>query len=151
MERKYDEICKTHMTTIILRNNICLCFRTDDLIQTAIRTLFKEATVLCIAHRLQTIADMDRVMVCSIPHRLCKYLYIVCITRINSGFLGFLFCTVILVTQSYHGEVNLTTHILMCFMKEPFAECQVENVLEVGFNATIYFNQISKRTNCPNP
>eukprot|EP00055_Hartaetosiga_balthica_P014402 m.78839 g.78839 ORF g.78839 m.78839 type:complete len:1578 (-) comp8586_c0_seq2:145-4878(-) len=51
---------------------------TDDLIQTTIRTVFKECTILTIAHRLNTILDSDRVMVLSMgelkefdtPHNL---------------------------------------------------------------------------------
>jgi len=36
---------------------------TDSLIQTLIRKEFADVTVLCIAHRLQTIADYDKIMV----------------------------------------------------------------------------------------
>jgi ATP-binding cassette subfamily C (CFTR/MRP) protein 4 len=36
---------------------------TDDLIQTTIKSTFKNKTVLTVAHRLNTIIDMDRVLV----------------------------------------------------------------------------------------
>ncbi len=42
---------------------ILLFFRTDELVQHAIRTCFPNCTVLTIAHRLQTIMDCDRVLV----------------------------------------------------------------------------------------
>ncbi len=38
-------------------------FRTDELIQKAIRDQFKECTVLTVAHRLRTVIDSDRIMV----------------------------------------------------------------------------------------
>lgn len=38
-------------------------FRTDDLIQQAIRHKFRECTVLTVAHRLRTIIDSDRILV----------------------------------------------------------------------------------------
>jgi hypothetical protein len=40
-----------------------LTFRTDELIQHAIRQQFKESTVLTVAHRLRTVIDNDRIMV----------------------------------------------------------------------------------------
>ena len=38
-------------------------FRTDELIQQAIRNKFQECTVLTVAHRLRTVIDSDRVLV----------------------------------------------------------------------------------------
>ena len=38
-------------------------FRTDDLIQQAIRNKFQECTVLTVAHRLRTVIDSDRILV----------------------------------------------------------------------------------------
>lgn len=38
-------------------------FRTDELIQRAIRDAFGECTVLTVAHRLRTVIDSDRIMV----------------------------------------------------------------------------------------
>jgi hypothetical protein len=38
-------------------------FRTDELIQRAIRDQFKQCTVLTVAHRLRTVIDSDRIMV----------------------------------------------------------------------------------------
>ena len=37
--------------------------RTDDLIQNILKTKFKESTILTIAHRLNTIADYDNIIV----------------------------------------------------------------------------------------
>lgn len=44
-------------------NNTNYSFRTDDLIQQAIRNQFRECTVLTVAHRLRTIIDSDRILV----------------------------------------------------------------------------------------
>ena len=38
-------------------------FRTDELIQQAIRNKFQECTVLTVAHRLRTVIDSDRILV----------------------------------------------------------------------------------------
>ncbi len=40
-----------------------ILFRTDELIQGAIRDKFKVCTVLTVAHRLRTVIDSDRIMV----------------------------------------------------------------------------------------
>ena len=40
-----------------------MIFRTDELIQRAIRDTFAECTVLTVAHRLRTVIDSDRIMV----------------------------------------------------------------------------------------
>ena len=37
--------------------------RTDDLIQNILKTKFKECTIITIAHRLNTIADYDKIIV----------------------------------------------------------------------------------------
>jgi ABC-type multidrug transport system fused ATPase/permease subunit len=42
--------------------------KTDTYIQRALRTSFKDATILCIAHRLLTIIDYDRVLVLQDGH-----------------------------------------------------------------------------------
>ena len=38
-------------------------FRTDELIQQAIRNKFQECTLLTVAHRLRTVIDSDRILV----------------------------------------------------------------------------------------
>eukprot|EP00746_Dinoflagellata_sp_MGD_P151193 gnl/MRDRNA2_/MRDRNA2_82850_c0_seq2.p2 gnl/MRDRNA2_/MRDRNA2_82850_c0~~gnl/MRDRNA2_/MRDRNA2_82850_c0_seq2.p2 ORF type:complete len:125 (-),score=38.12 gnl/MRDRNA2_/MRDRNA2_82850_c0_seq2:59-433(-) len=42
--------------------------RTDEIIQKAIRTHFKECTVIAVAHRLETVLDCDRVIVLDYGH-----------------------------------------------------------------------------------
>ena len=39
--------------------------RTDDFIQKTLKTRFKKQTVITIAHRLNTIADYDKIIVMS--------------------------------------------------------------------------------------
>lgn len=45
------------------RKRADVMFRTDELIQRAIRDAFGECTVLTVAHRLRTVIDSDRIMV----------------------------------------------------------------------------------------
>ena len=45
------------------RKRVDVIFRTDELIQRAIRDAFAECTVLTVAHRLRTVIDSDRIMV----------------------------------------------------------------------------------------
>jgi ABC-type transport system involved in cytochrome bd biosynthesis fused ATPase/permease subunit len=42
---------------------ISIDFATDEKIQQMIRTEFVDCTILCIAHRLRTIIDYDRILV----------------------------------------------------------------------------------------
>ena len=46
-----------------MKDCVSLSCRTDELIQRAIRSQFKECTVLTVAHRLRTVIDSDRIMV----------------------------------------------------------------------------------------
>ena len=41
----------------------CVSYRTDGIIQSALREQFVDCTVLTIAHRLNTIMDSDRILV----------------------------------------------------------------------------------------
>ncbi len=43
--------------------NIFFLHSTDALIQSALRSRFSSATVLCVAHRLRTVADADAIAV----------------------------------------------------------------------------------------
>lgn len=51
------------MITVSPCLDITFDYRTDEIIQQAIRESFSECTVVTIAHRLNTIMDSDRILV----------------------------------------------------------------------------------------
>ena len=57
-------IMRKSITMNSLQMMMIMWCRTDELIQRSIREQFKECTVLTVAHRLRTIIDSDRIMVC---------------------------------------------------------------------------------------
>ena len=48
----------------------------DDKIQKMIRREFVDCTILCIAHRLRTVVDYDRILVLGIYYELIDKFYI---------------------------------------------------------------------------
>ncbi len=48
---------------LYFKKNLNILNRTDGLIQETIRHKFVDSTILCIAHRISTVIDMDRIMV----------------------------------------------------------------------------------------
>lgn len=51
--------------------NVIFCHRTDGIIQKAIHETFADCTTLVIAHRLDTIMDSDKILVCVSLNWLC--------------------------------------------------------------------------------
>ena len=56
-------------------NLIIIIFRTDGQIQDTIRNRFSDITILSIAHRVETVMDMDRIMVCIDVVEIVCHLY----------------------------------------------------------------------------
>ena len=61
--------------------------KTDRLIQSSIRNLFRESTILTIAHRISTIVDYDKILVLD-KGRVVEFGSPAELTRIENGFFS---------------------------------------------------------------